>query len=272
VHYNSRSRLGAALVVLAACALARPAGAGVSVDLEVSDKIDGKYGNKVEVDPGDKVYFRMTDKNNFNVPLVCVCEIPMLKWQGKEVLLPGKQDAKLFAATCPQAGTYKLMACMTYVDPKNGHVSEEADTVTIEVADEDDTDGDLSGGDIGPVDTGELGGGQQGSSQQGGGKGGQQQTGGQQQGGSQQQGGQQQSGGQQQGGNQQQSGGQQQGGYDTGGQQNGGQKGLLGQVFSLLGLGGQQSGGDKGHGEDHGKKGDSGSKGQGHGKKGKGGD
>jgi hypothetical protein len=269
VHCNTRSRLGAALVVLAACALARPAGAGVSVDLEVSDTIDGKYGSKVKVDQGDKIYFRMTDKNNFNVPLVCVCEIPMLKWQGKEVLLPGKKDSKLFAATCPQAGTYKLMACMTFVDPKNGHVSEETDTVTIEVATEDDTDADLSGGDMGPDYTGELGGGQQGSGQQGAGKGSQQQ-GGQQQGG-QQQGGQQQ-GGQQQSGQQQQ-GGQQQGGLDTGGQQqNGGQKGLLGQVFSLLGLGSQQSGGDKDHGQGHGKKDDSGSKGQGHGKKGKGGD
>jgi hypothetical protein len=227
---------------LAVCALARPAGAGVSLDLDVSDQIDGKYGSKVEVEKGDKVYFRMTDTSGYNVPVVCVCEIPMLKWKGQELLLPGQTGSMSFAATCPNEGTFKLTACMTFVDPKTGRVHEVDDSVTIEVEPADDEDPGLipDPGSL-PDGTGKTGG--------------QQQTGGQQ-GGGQQQTGQQQTGGQQQGGQQQ--GGQQQGG--VGGSQ---QQGLLGNVFSFLGLGG----GGNGHGG--GKKNEGGGKGSD--KKGKGG-
>jgi hypothetical protein len=266
VHYHTLCRLGAALALLAACAAARPAGAGVSLDLGVADKLDGKYGSKVEVGQGEKVYFQMTDQSNFKVPLVCVCEIPMLKWQGKEVLLPGKQSGMMFAATCPEEGTFKLTACMTYVNPTNGHLTEEEDTVTIEVQPADDPGLQLDPG-LQPVDTGKGGGQQQTGGQQQ--SGGQQQTGGQQQSGGNQQGG--KGGGQQQTGGQQQSGGQQQTGSQQGGM-GGQQGGLPDNLFSLLGLGGGGDGNGNGKKDDsgskgHGKKDDSGSKG--HGKKGK---
>jgi hypothetical protein len=210
------------------------------VDVSVADKQNGKYGQQVSVEPGEKLYFRISALNRYGRPLVAVCDIPMLKYQGKDVLLPGQMGSMTLTAKCLQPGTFKPAVCLSFVDPTTGSIAEVDDSCLVVCAEPGDEPTFEIGGD-------------------------------QQQGGLDKGGGQQQTGGQQPGG-QQQTGSQQPGASQQGG---GPQPGLASPVFSLLGgqqqSGSQQqsSGGSPAAGQQGGsnsydpdRKGNSGSKGQ----------
>jgi hypothetical protein len=134
------ARLGASLALLAICTLARPASAGVLVDMSVADTMSGAFSKQVQVSMGQKVFFRVSALNTFVIPIVSVCDIPMLTlsvngmlvpFSVKEILASGKMGSMTLVATCTRAGTFRVTAFVRFINPFTGGVSEVADTALV---------------------------------------------------------------------------------------------------------------------------------------------
>jgi hypothetical protein len=158
------ARFGAPLVLLAVCALARPASAHVFVRLEVCDKLGGTFGQQATVVVGQKFILRMTTFNVLMVPLVVVCDIPLLRFRVssvripfrvKQVLLPGKTGSTSLAAICNSAGTATVTAFVLFLNPFTGQICEAADSIVVVCGQRSASGGKKDG------TTGTLGGGQQ---------------------------------------------------------------------------------------------------------------
>jgi hypothetical protein len=164
VRTRSFARLGAPLVLLTVCALARPASAHVFVRLEVADKLGGTFGQQASVLVGQKFTFRVSTLNVLMVPLVAVCDIPLLKFRVsnvllpfrvKEILFPGKVSSMTLAAICNGTGTATVTAFVLFVNPFTGCFCEVADSVVV-VCEESGVSGGKKDGT-----TGSMGGGQE---------------------------------------------------------------------------------------------------------------
>jgi hypothetical protein len=153
------ARLGAPLAILAICALARPASAGVLVDMSVADTMNGAFSKQVQVSMGQKVFFRVSALNTFVIPLVAVCDIPMLTlrvngmlvpFSMKEILASGKMGSMTLVAACTRAGTFRVTAFVLFMNPFTGVVSEVADTALV-ACQAMDTSGSMTTGSTGTM-------------------------------------------------------------------------------------------------------------------------
>jgi hypothetical protein len=151
------ARLGAPLALLAICTLARPASAGVLVDMSVADTMSGAFTKQVQVSMGQKVFFRVSALNTFVIPIVSVCDIPMLTlnvngmlvpFSMKEILVSGKMGSMTLVASCTRAGSFRVTAFVLFVNPFTGVVSEVADTALV-VCQATDTSGSMTTGSTG---------------------------------------------------------------------------------------------------------------------------
>jgi hypothetical protein len=153
------ARLGAPLAILAICALARPASAGVLVDMSVAGTMNGTFSKQVQVSMGQKVFFRVAALNTFVIPLMAVCDIPMLTlrvngmlvpFSMKEILASGKMGSMTLVAACTRAGTFRVTAFVLFMNPFTGVVSEVADTALV-VCQAMDTSGSMTAGSTGTM-------------------------------------------------------------------------------------------------------------------------
>jgi hypothetical protein len=91
----------------------------------------GKLGDKVQTTVGQKVYLQVAQTSKFPVPLISLCELPLLHAQSRGILLPGQMDKTWLAAVCLRPGTYKLTAYSLYLNPYTGRLCEAVDTCVI---------------------------------------------------------------------------------------------------------------------------------------------
>jgi hypothetical protein len=158
------ARLGAPLALLAVCALTRPASADVFVDMSVADTASGAFAKQVQVSMGQKVFFRVSALNTFVIPVVAVCDIPILTvrvnrivvpFRVKEILTSGKTGSMILVANCLRAGTFRVTAFVLFLNPFTGSLAEVCDTALV-ACDASGTSGGAKDGT-----TGTTGGGQE---------------------------------------------------------------------------------------------------------------
>lgn len=168
------ARLGAVLALLAVCAFSRPASADVFVDLGVADTMSGAFCKKVQVSMGQKVLFRVSTRNTFLIPIVAVCNIPLLTVRVNRVVVPFRVNAILttgnagsttLVAKCKRAGTFQVTAFVLFFNPFTGCFQELCDTAMVTCDDGGASAGtknpstDTAGGGQDDGTVGELGGG-----------------------------------------------------------------------------------------------------------------
>lgn len=120
-----------AMLFSAAALLARPAGANLVVQLGGAEKAGDKVSRKIKTTVGQKIHFQVAQVNQYGVPLVALCRLPVLNVKAQGILLPGKLEARWLTAVCVREGTYHVTALMAYQDPYTGRVKEVADTCLV---------------------------------------------------------------------------------------------------------------------------------------------
>jgi hypothetical protein len=123
--------LGVALALAAAWVAARPADAQLVVQMDGMGKGGGKLTDTVKTTVGQKMYFQVAQMNAYRMPILALCQWPMLRAQQRGILLPGKPGKTWLAAVCRRPGTYKVTAYLLYLNPFTGGLCEAVDSCKI---------------------------------------------------------------------------------------------------------------------------------------------